>query len=600
MLKQLRERTKVILWIVVVAFVVSIFAVWGMNLRTGDSAQQGSDEVAGTVNGIEISWRDYNQVTNELYNQMKAQRGQDYEPNENERRMLNEQAWELSVRNILLKEEISKLEIVVTDEELVTFLRTNPHPSLQQVFTSEDGSFDYRAYLDALADPEVDWTELERWGRAVLPEMKLEALLSAQIHVTDSEILERFRKENTEVMARYVEIPYVEADSAFAPAEEEIIAMYEESEDEYQEFEKRSIRVIEIGKTPTAADEREVQERMLEIRNEILSGGDFAEAAQDNSDDQMSAVKGGDLGFFAKGQMVPAFEEAAFALEAGEVSGLVKTDYGYHIIKLEERTVEEGEEKIRARHILMRVEPGYETIDSLRTLLRDLSDEIKESGFEQAASKMNLEVKNPDPFIKGTFIPGMGYLPRVVNFTFTNKTGSVSMPIETENSVYMVKITGVTPERKKPLEEVRPLIVDSIRREWGENETRKLAESIRQEALTSGDLDAAALARELTIATTTYFKVGESVPGIGMNTAFAVAAHLLGQDELSAPIKGRRGYYLIIVTDRRHPDMAEFAGLRAEINGRLRNEMASKFLAGWYDVIRQNADLADFRERTLD
>ena len=131
-------------------------------------------------------------------------------------------------------------------------------------------------------------------------------------------------------------------------------------------------------------------------------------------------------------------------------------------------------------------------------------------------------------------------------------------------------------------------------------ETRRLAESIRQESLTSGDLEAAALSRGLTVATIPYFKESDSVPGIGLNTSFAVAAHLIPQDELSAPIKGRRGYYLIIVTGRKHPEMTEFTGQRAQIQGQLRNEMASKFLAGWYDIIRQEADMSDFRERTLD
>ncbi|MCK4236972.1 MAG: SurA N-terminal domain-containing protein, partial [Candidatus Krumholzibacteria bacterium] len=94
MLKQLRERTKTILWIVVVAFVVSIFAVWGMNLRTGGPERTQNSDVAGSVDGETIYRRAYMNTLNEIYNQMTMQKGEDYTPTASEHQMLSEQAWE--------------------------------------------------------------------------------------------------------------------------------------------------------------------------------------------------------------------------------------------------------------------------------------------------------------------------------------------------------------------------------------------------------------------------------------------------------------------------------------------------------------------------
>ena len=163
MLKQLRENTKTILWIVVIAFVVSIFAVWGMNYRSGGSMSGPSEEdnVIGSVNGIEITRQAYAANIQDLYNNIRAQRGEDYRPSDTESFMISEQAWEMSIQKIIIAREIEKLGITVTDDELVSFLRRNPHPTLRQMFTGEDGNFDYQAYLQALSNPDADWTELE-------------------------------------------------------------------------------------------------------------------------------------------------------------------------------------------------------------------------------------------------------------------------------------------------------------------------------------------------------------------------------------------------------------------------------------------------------
>jgi parvulin-like peptidyl-prolyl isomerase len=598
MLKQLRERTKTILWIVVVAFVVSIFAVWGMNLRTPGSRTE-DREVAGTVDGELIYRQVYERNFTELFNQFKLQRGEDYVMTETERLMLANQAWEMTIQKILLRKEIERQEIIITDTELVAFLRSNPHPSLRQAFQTEEGQFDYQAYLEALSNPEVDWTDLELWGRSILPEMKLQMLLEAQVHVSNREILERFHKDNIQVKATYVEVPLVESDSPYEPTEEEISALYEESKEEYKEFEKRRIRLIEIEAKPTAEDEAEVLNRMLEIKQEILGGLDFAEAARSNSDDYMTAQNGGDLGFFERGEMVPEFEEAAFSLETGEISEPVRTQYGFHLIKVEEKKSENETESIHARHILMKVDIGYETSDSLATIIQNLREEIAQKGFEKAAGALGLTIKDPPPFQRGSFIQDLGFLPRIVNFAFNHKPGSISNSIGTETSIYFVKVVEEIPETYKPLDEVRPLLVDRIRLTKREEAAKAVAESIRQDAMLGGELDAAAHKHELEIKETPLFKETDTVPGIGVNTAFAKACHLLAEGQLSPPVKGSSGYYIIRVTERTEPDMNAFAEQRNDIEQQLKRELTSSYVAGWYDAIRKKAKVTDLRETTL-
>ncbi|UCF06731.1 MAG: peptidyl-prolyl cis-trans isomerase [bacterium] len=598
MLKQMRERTKTILWIVVVAFVVSIFAVWGMNLRTGEEGQD--PEIVGTIEGQNIYRRTYSNLFTELYNQMKMQRGEDYTLSESEYLMLAEQAWEMVIQKYLLSKELTRLNIIVTDNELVSFLRRNPHPSLQQVFTNEEGTFDYQAYLKALADPEADWSQLERWGRSILPELKFEAMLAAQVHIPEREVLEEFKKENVQIKASYIKMPVQTEEPPYEPTDDEIAQYYEEHKDDYTEPVMRQITAIEMKKEPTAADEAEALERLLEIREAILAGKDFAEAAQDESDDNLSAERGGDLGFFARGEMVEEFENVAFTLPAGELSEPVRSQYGYHLIRVEEKKTEDEVEKVHARHILIKVEPGYETIDSLASVLRDLRDAIQKEGFEQAAATFGLTIKEPSPFTRGAFIKDLGYLPRVINFTFNHKPGSISSAIETKDAIYFVKVLKEIPERAKPLEDVRLLLADRIRREHEVEGTRTIAEGIRKETVSGGDFSTVARAHGFEVQETPPFRRNDAIPGVGVNTTFAMAAHVLPAGELSPPIQERDYFYLLRVTERSEPDMNEYANRRVEILNRLRGERASRIMAGWYESVRKDVDVVDMRERTLD
>lgn len=598
MLKQLRENTKTILWIVVVAFVVSIFAVWGMNMN-GPTRRPQDENAVGSVNGELITRTLYSNSFTQVYEQMKQQRDEEYEPNQMERLMMAEQAWELSIQKILMAREIEKQRITVSDAELIDFIRRNPHPTLQQIFRTEDDQFDYQAYLRSLSDPEVDWTELEQWGRNLLPELKLQTYISSQVHISEPEIMERFKRETVEVKARYVKIPIPIEESEYEPSEREIDSLYAAVRDSYTIPELRRVMILAIEKKPTDADEREALDRLDEIRNDIRAGRDFSEMAGTYSEDPMTAEKGGDLGLFGRETMLQEFEDAAFSLEVGEMSEPVRTNYGYHLIKLEERKRENGEEKIRARHILIKVEPGYETIDSLSTLIRQLNEEIKDNGFEKTAAAFGLTIQEPEPFKDGYFIEGIGFAPRSVNFAFSYDPNSISAPLEEEQAVYYVKIMEKIGERVETKEEIRIQLVDRIRRDHLDGTIRKRAELIRKQAVTSGNLESAALAGGFDVEETSYFKRADILPGIGRTTPFAAASHLLPVGEISPPLRSGDAYFLIRVTDRKQPDMDLFSAGRTEIAEQLSREKTMRFIAGWFDEIRQNADVVDMREQLL-
>jgi peptidyl-prolyl cis-trans isomerase D len=500
-----------------------------------------------------------------------------------------------------MQREIDKLHITVSDAELVSFLRQNPHPSLQNVFKTQDGQFDYQAYLKALADPEVDWTELERWGRGVIPQMKLQAYLIGQIHIPESDMLERFKEQNVTMKARYVQIPIQkEEGSSYEPSDAELRELYDRKKEDFKVPAMRRVRVMEIEKQPTAADDEDIRMRAEDIREDIVKGTlDFAEAAKEYSDDNTTADKGGDLGFFKKGEMAPEFDAVAFALKPGQIGEPVKTPFGYHIIKVDERKTDKGIETVHARHILMKVEPGTDTVDSLQAVLREISTEIHDKGFEKTAADRALKTFDTEPFAQGMFIKDLGFAPRIASFAFNYRTGNVSYAIDGETSIRFVKVIEEIPPRVKTFEQVRPQLVDELRANRETDAARAIAESLHKDMLSGGSFDAIAKAKGFTVKETPSFKADDPIPEIGTNTAFQTACRFLRVHAVSPPIQGQGRYYLIELVERAEPDMTRYVEARQDIMNQMRNDVANRFMANWYQSVRDNAKVEDLREKPL-
>ena len=168
MMKQMRENTKIILWIVVFAFVVTIFAVWGLDLdtRRGGGPQQ---NLVGKINGTPITPQVYQSVYSQLASQYRT--SSNAQLSQTQQEMLRDQAWETIINNTLTEEQVAKLGITVTDEEILAFLRDAPPPEIRQYFLDDKGNFDFAAYRAALNNPEADWTAQARPSRQLLSHM---------------------------------------------------------------------------------------------------------------------------------------------------------------------------------------------------------------------------------------------------------------------------------------------------------------------------------------------------------------------------------------------------------------------------------------------
>jgi peptidyl-prolyl cis-trans isomerase D len=604
MMKQLRDSTKIIMILVAVSFVGLMVFEWGMEL-SGSTSRGSSGSALGSVNGADISVEEYQRQYQILYEQ--AQRSDpDGQLSAEDLQQIEDAAWDEVVNITLLQQEARRRDIRITDRELVEFIKNNPPSELVELpaFQTE-GQFDLAKYQQALGDPALaeTWAEYERQLRVRLPINKLQEQVIAGIEVTDLEILERFAEQNERARIAYV---YLDPDRLVPPdrvrvTDEDIRQYYEANKDAFRRDESATIRYATFRPSITAADSarsRAQADSLARVARE--PDMDFGALARRFSDDRSSADSGGDLGWIAPTRMHPAFAAAVADLEPREVSDPVLTPFGWHVIRLEARSEEEGEPRINVRQIVIAIEPSPEARQQARQLAQTFARAAAENAesFDRAAGEQGLEVRPPVTFEKGVVVPGLGVAPAVSEFAFANPAGSLSGPIEQDGSFHVVRIDARYPAGTVALAQVSDAIRERLVREKQVAAVRGMSEEI-VEAARSGGLEGAAARFGLEVQTSPWFTRLNNIPGIGSGTPVAGAAFGLVAGQSAGPIETERGLFLIRVLEKEPINQSQFEQARPALANEVRTEKMRAAIRAWFDGLKETAEIEDNRNELL-
>jgi peptidyl-prolyl cis-trans isomerase D len=595
MMKQMRENTKIILWVVVVAFLITIFAVWGLDLQSGGMTRQ--KNLVGRVDGIDITPQMYQSVYTQMAQQFRAS-SPNGELSSLQQEMLRDQAWENIVSNIITSAQIKKLGITVTDEEVLNAIRTSPPPEVQQYFSDKDGRFDFAAYQSALNNPEADWTAVEDLVRQRIPMMKLNQYLMSQVHVSADEVRRAFDEENVKMVARYVSFPIDAEDIGdWSPSDEDVAAYYQKHLDRYQQPEKASLQVVRLPRVPSDRDRSDLAYTAGIVRKQAAGGEDFATLAKTYSESHTATV-GGETGFLGDGQRDAVVMQAAAGLKSGEISAPIPTTDGIYVIQLIASRKEKGAQQYNLREIYMKLTPGPETVDSLAAVARDIHDQAVASGdLAAAANAHGLEVVGTDPFAAGMPVPGLGFVPAVSRFAFAGAPGAISDVVSDDNNFYVCRIESRTPAAARPLAEVTDVIKQILVRERKvESATRKAVAFRRTATIPNTSFEKAAGQYQLKVAQTDSFTVSQPVADQGPNSAFAQAALSTVPGTVSAPVESGNAVYVIRVDGRKDPDEAAYQAGAPQIRDRIYQQKVQAYVTYWYDNLRKQSTVEDFRE----
>ena len=340
-------------------------------------------------------------------------------------------------------------------------------------------------------------------------------------------------------------------------------------------------------------DDKKNYDEAMTLYNELQKGADFSTLAKQYSKDPGSAVRGGDLGWFGKGQMVPEFEKASFEGKVGVVQKPIKTNYGYHIIKVTGRT----SDKFVVEKIVEPIQASASTKDQQLSNAKDFSYIAKKDGFDKEAKLMKYKVIETPNFGKEyNYVPGLGVNKNLVDFAFENDVNSISDAIKVANGYVIVQVSGKTSEGVKSFDDVkniiRPQVVREKQFEKAEQQAQMLKSKIGGDLTKSTSIDPKAV-----VSQTGEFTADQSIPEIGMDYNFAAQALKLPLNKISDPVKGLKGYYLINVLSRTPFDASAFAVQKNTILNSILQQKKNVFFSEWLAKLKKDADIVDHRNQ---
>ncbi len=619
MLGNLRESAKGWLLKGLLILIAATFVLVG-----GWGREGGSDQI-GSVDGKPITMQEYSRSYNSIRNLLSTANNGNIEGSF-WKDLISKQAVQSIVVRRLQLAEADKLKIKVSDTELSEIVH-------QQKMFQTDGKFDQNRYKNILKDNRLGAGEYESGLRSDIKLNKLRESITAAIFVSEKEAEDEYRYASDKITFDYISLDsahfkkmvsfsegelakYYEANkerfmveekiegeilvsdpadylSTKRPDEKNVSAYYEKHLDKFYLPKRIRARHILIKVAPDA-DKKSVEEAIKkggEIIRELKAGKDFAMLARKNSDGP-SALNGGDLGFFAKGGgMIKEFEDAAFALKKGETSNLVRTQHGFHIIKVEE-IKEEGVQ------LLADIRPAVEA-------------EVNKEEAQKRAKDTLAEIKNKERVNTDTFesIAKKHKPVRVERVTLTKNDpvhnviadrafgaaeDKVSGVISEGNSFYILKINKKIEAFNPPLKDVRSRVEEAYREtEWpklADAEAPKLLEKLKK----GGDLSA--LAKELSTAKkhSDFVRRSDKIADIGAESPKLLSkAFASGVNQFDI-YKGQNRYFLFQVRGKLDAKMDDFNRNKELVIKNLTQRKRNNFYMEWVQKEIEQA-LADKR-----
>lgn len=603
MMQDLREKTKIIMIVVAVAFVALMVFEWGMDI-SGQSAAVQTGEI-GRVNGRPVPYEAYALAYQELYQQAQQQSGG--QPLTREQvRQLEDAAFERVVNDLLIDQEMERQGIEATEAEIRQAAQWSPHPDLMQnEMFQTNGQFDIAKYQQFLSSPSTNeelLLQLEQYYRDVIPRNKLLRRVSAGAHISNAQLWEMWRDRNETATVDYTTLSV----SLLVPGEVEVTDRevrehYDANEDRFQRSATARLKIAYLSKGATAADSAAALERARRVRAEIVGGADFGEVARRESADPGSGQNGGDLGSFTRGQMVSRFEDAAFSLPVGQVSEPVLTQFGYHLIQVQER---EGD-TVSARHILILAEPSEEALDQLYARADSLEDLSERAGLDRAArlvrgqTRAGVVATEDQPLV-----PGVGSVLEAVEWArevTTADTGErLSGLFETPQAFYVAELESFTPAGPMSLEDAAPQIRRQLIAEKKTERARQIGREIVQEVRSgSKTLEQAAQERGLSVESAGPFTRMAFNPVFGQATPAVGAAFGTAIGQVSDVVRGGSSLFIVRPTARTQANREEFEAQREQMRALTMYQVQQETVSRWLEAVRQEADIEDRRAQAL-
>jgi peptidyl-prolyl cis-trans isomerase D len=465
------------------------------------------------------------------------------------------------------------------------------------------GNFDMRTYQAILAQQGMTPTQFEDQQRESMLASRLENLEAQSLVVSDQDARAEYQRKNLKVALNFVDFgakdfaskvnkdpaavkAYFDAHRALFRTPEkrdidlivgstadfvqnakisdsQLQQQYQDNIDSYRTPERVKVRHILIktqGKPKT--DVPKLRAKADDILNQLHHGGDFAELAKKNSEDPGSAEKGGELGWIVKGQTVPNFEKSAFSLKPGETSGVIETEYGYHIIQVEDRQAAHTQSFDEVKPQLLAEAQKQAAGDLLKKAMEAARVEIAKNPAqaEAIAKKYNLKFVRGNNLARTDALPDVNSAPDLTNALFSAAKGATTEVVDLQNGAREAfgVVTNVTPARNSEYAEVQNDVLQKYTEFQSQQMAEKAAAAAVAEAKQGKSLEAIAKEYGLTVKTAPPFTINGAAEGIG-SASMLSAAFKANVGDTFGPIAAQNGQFVCQVSQKIPADMSQFA-----------------------------------------
>jgi peptidyl-prolyl cis-trans isomerase D len=528
---------------------------------------------------------------------------------------MSQRAGQILVQRAILKNEADRMHLQVSDEDLRRELQTGPFA--QYLFPNGNYIGD-DAYMNFVQSAfQTSRSDFESQVKSDMELNRLQALITGGVTVSDNAVREFYKVDGTKVKfdyavisaddlrktinpsdaelesffksnkARYAtaipetrKIEYISFDISNLPggkptiSDADVQAYYNAHQDQYQVKEQVKVRhiLIAVPQGSDAKTDAAAKAKAEDILKQIKSGGSFADLASKNSDDPGSKTQGGELGWLDRGKTVPEFDKAAFTLPVGQTSDLIKTQFGYHILQVEDKKTAHLRPLAEVKPEIIPILEQQRAGAAEQTFAASLAADAKKNGMDKAAAMHGLHLVTTDYVAKDGVVAGLADGSALLTQAFSTVKGADPASVSTGDGFAVFKVDDIKTAHAPEFADYKTHILEDYREQQLPQLLNTQLSKLDDRAKVLNDLHKAAAEMNIPVKTSDLVGKDGQVPDLGAMSGPGSVAFSMGKGAISGPINAGRVGVVLSVTDKQEPTADDIAKNFVQTRERLLND----------------------------
>ncbi len=624
MLDRMRRHKGWLKWsLALVIFAFVFLYVPGLMDQTGGALPT---DVIARVGDREIALTDFQQIYSRQLQAYRLESGGEISEEVLRSLGIDRQILQQMIDGHAALAEAERLGLEVSDAEVRERILTLPAFQIDGRFIGEAS---YRQLL-LQQRPPLSPARFEDEIRNEILIDRLQAAVTGWVRVSDAEVADEHRRRNERVRVDVVAFRAADFRDTVEATDDDVALLFAEESINYEIPEKRRLRFLLVDQTAifdslTLTDDEvrqyydanlsqyqtpgqvrashillrvegdndeEVEARAAELVAEARAGADFAALAREHSEDETNAGNGGDLGPFGRGRMVPEFENAAFALAAGEISDPVRSPFGYHVIQVTEKQEEVTQPFAEVRGAIDNVLKRERSSSRATALARAIAAEATTpETLERAAAARGYELQESGFAARGEPILGLGLAQEVSAQAFAIDPGAVAGPIPTPSGPAFVTVIDIADPYVPELDEVRDQVREDVIRKKSLTLAQERAAAAAETLKAAEDFVAAAEEAEWSVGSSDLVTRGSALPEVGPSAAVEAVAFAMTPGSVSDVVQAGDAAAIVHLVEREEASAADLAQNRGTLRDELLLQRQSRFFTAYMDNVKARLDI---------